>query len=281
MTCKEYAAVKKAELKEAIKGSIKGSERAPGLAIIQVGDDPASLSYIKGKLSDCEEIGIRAEYIKLPANASQEEVYIKLREANDDPDTDGIIVQLPLPGHLDAKLIQAAINPLKDVDGLNKTRGTEFIPCTPLGVISYLKAEGYTFPGKTAVVIGRSELVGKPLADLLIKNDATVTLCHSHTPEAAIRNAIEHADMVFTCTNRIESIDYPELNNPEVIIDIGLGKGEDGRLHGNLKKECAERLRGFANKLVISGTGGVGLLTRVTLLENVYTAYCKSGKEAV
>lgn len=266
LTCKEYAAKRKKELKEYI--SEKGLH--PCLVVIQVGDDPASNSYIRGKMRDCEEVGIECVVKKFPENISEGRLINCICTYNGNKDIHGIIVQLPLQDHIDAKTVASWIREDKDVDGF--TVGSPFEPCTPAGVIGYLKAVGYEFEGKDALVIGRSDIVGKPLARMLTDLDCTVTLAHSKS--AGIYRLASYSDIVFTCIDKIEYFDKNMVyGNDADIIDIGLGRGEDGKLHGNLTRKAVEFMKEVCTeRICISGTGGVGLLTRVALLENVVKA---------
>lgn len=268
LSCKEYAEMKKKELKEYI--AEKGLH--PTLVVIQVGDRPESNSYIRGKMRDCEEVGIECVVKKYPENISEERLIGHIRESNRDKAVHGIIVQLPLPAHIDIKRIQSWIVGGKDVDGFGDL--SPFDPCTPAGVIGYLKAIDYEFEGKDALVIGRSDIVGKPLARMLTDLDCTVTLAHSKS-----RHVYELAswpDIIFTCIDKIEYFDNNIVNTNEGladIIDIGLGTGVDGKLHGNLQERTVKYMKEvFPDRICISGTGGVGLLTRVALLENVVKA---------
>ena len=269
LTCKEYAAKRKEELKQYI--TEKGLH--PCLVVIQVGDDPASNSYIRGKMRDCEEVGIEYKVHKYSDNVDQRFLEGVIKACNMNDDVHGIIIQLPLPDHIDAKELQKWISPLKDVDGFRYA--SAFEPCTPSGVIGYLKAVGYEFEGKDALVIGRSDIVGKPLARMLTDLDCTVTLAHSKTK--GVEQLVSFADIVFTCIDKIEYFDnnitYDRLGASD-IIDIGLGVSErDGKLHGNLQERTVKYMRELhPERICISGTGGVGLLTRVALLENVVKA---------
>lgn len=267
ISCKDYAALKKEELK------MKIDERViirPQLAVIQIGDDPASNSYIKGKQRDCEEVGIFFSHYRFSSDISHDELKEFIADLNEDPIYNGIILQLPVPSHIDVKDIQRLIDPAKDVDGFNPD--SYFQPCTPLGVINYLKFNGYHFRGKNACVIGRSDIVGKPLAKMLLDLDCTVTVCHS---KSDLRSVLPCQDIIFTCINQIEFFDETYFAPYQDVIDIGLGKGTDGKLHGNLTEEAYLQQKehtGTNNSVVISGTGGVGLLTRLELLNNTYKA---------
>lgn len=267
ISCKDYAALKKEELK------MKIDERViirPQLAVIQIGDDPASNSYIKGKQRDCEEVGIFFSHYRFSSDISHDELKEFIADLNEDPIYNGIILQLPVPSHIDVKDIQRLIDPAKDVDGFNPD--SSFQPCTPLGVINYLKFNGYHFRGKNACVIGRSDIVGKPLAKMLLDLDCTVTVCHS---KSDLRSVLPCQDIIFTCINQIEFFDETYFAPYQDVIDIGLGKGTDGKLHGNLTEAAylqQKEYTGTNNSVVISGTGGVGLLTRLELLNNTYKA---------
>ena len=267
ISCKDYAALKKEELK------MKIDERViirPYLAVIQIGDDPASNSYIKGKQRDCEEVGIFFSHYRFSSDISHDELKEFIADLNEDPIYNGIILQLPVPSHIDVKDIQRLIDPAKDVDGFNPD--SSFQPCTPLGVINYLKFNGYHFRGKNACVIGRSDIVGKPLAKMLLDLDCTVTVCHS---KSDLRSILPCQDIIFTCINQIEFFDETYFAPYQDVIDIGLGKGTDGKLHGNLTEAAYLQQKehtGTNNSVVISGTGGVGLLTRLELLNNTYKA---------
>ena len=269
MTIKEYVADKKEKIKLVTEFGPKIS-----LCIIQVGDNPASNSYIKGKLKDCLEVGIDASLVRLGVDIDTDYLVNMVRELSHSACVDGLIVQLPLPEHIDVEKVQQAIAPHRDVDGFNVM--SEFVACTPLGVMNYLAETGYNFTGKNALVIGRSDIVGKPLAKLLTDANATVTLAHSKTPRTKLIQYIETADIVFTAIDKIEFYDMSYAScfeNVPVIIDIGLGKSEQGKLKGNLSSELVKHLNEHGN-FVISGIGGVGLLTRLQLLIN--TIHAKS-----
>lgn len=261
----EYVAKRKEELKNLIK------DKEVFLTVIQVGNNPASNSYIKGKEKDCEEVGIIMNHLHFAEDVDQAIIMQAIDIYNLDEYCHGIIVQLPLPPHLDVKKIQLAIDPKKDVDGFHPMSAHK--PCTPMGVINFLKHYKYDFDGENALVIGRSDIVGKPLAELLTDLDCTVTLAHSKT--VGIRRFMEEADIVFTAIDKIEWYDASFFNclaQANCIIDIGLGVSPfDNKLHGNLSEECVEILKD-AKVPVLSGKGGVGLLTRLQLLENTIQA---------
>lgn len=267
ITCKEYMEAAKAEIKEKIKtNSVR-------FDIIQVGDNPASNSYIKGKLNDCAEVGIKAVLHKFPEGTKPMELITLIDMLNRNLDVHGIIVQLPLPYDTETeKMILSEINHRKDVDGFFSE---EFEPCTPLGVMNYLKANNYDFTGKKAVVVGRGS-VGKPLAQMLLDHNATVTVCHSKSYLDDTMKFIKDSDIVFLCVGAAgmyDSFYYDYFKNKD-IIDITLGS-VDGKLCGAMTRDLATLLKEGKNtgNLVVSGIGGVGLLTRTTLLQNIVKAY--------
>lgn len=269
ISCKEYTELKKKELKE----YIKEHDLHPTLVVIQVGDRPESNAYIRGKMRDCEEVGIECKVHKYNDKIARQLLEGIVKACNMNDDVHGIIIQLPVPDHIDIHKLQTYISPLKDVDGFRYD--SAFNPCTPLGVIGYLKHIGYEFEGKDALVIGRSDIVGKPLARMLTDLDCTVTLAHSKT-KGVYAKAMD-ADIIFTCIDKIEYFDknliYDPLGESKDIIDIGLGVGTDGKLHGNLQWRAVRWMKElYPERICISGTGGVGLLTRLALLENVVSA---------
>lgn len=244
------------------------------LVVIQIGDDPASNSYIRGKKKDCERVGITLEWAKLdPENADTDRVIEEIDRWSKTPGCSGIMVQLPIPEKYDLDRIRKAIPDRLDVDGFKKT--SPFTPCTPKGIIDYLDYCEYPLEGKNALVIGRSDIVGKPLAHLLLEKDATVTVAHSKTGRYLLANFISESDIVFSAINKIQFIDedcgFTYYNDSPDVIDITLGRGEDGKLHGSLTDGAIEHIR-WEDGQVISGTGGVGLLTRLALMQNVLKA---------
>lgn len=261
MEIKEYVKL----AKEAFKKEIASFSRVPCLSIITVGNDPASEAYVRGKKKDAAEVGILALHTTFDENVSEEEVLSLLRKQNDDPSIDGIIVQLPLPKHISEKKINATTNPKKDVDGF--CLGSHFDPCTPKGIIDYLDYLKYPFCGKNAVVIGRSEIVGKPMARLLLNKNCNVTTLHSKTSEADRAFYIAHADLLVVATGRRGLVDSHYIFNPACyIFDVGINRDENNHLHG----DCEPSLSVAYQSPV---PGGVGLLTRLALLTNLMEAY--------
>lgn len=261
MDIKEYVANRKIALSK----EISSLDKKPSLAIITVGDDPASAAYVKGKKKDAAELGIEAIHIVYDSDVSESIVLDKIKELNADPGVNGIIVQLPLPKHISVDHINQTIDPKKDVDGF--TPLSEFDPCTPKGIIDYLVSEHFEFKGKNAVVLGRSDIVGKPMARMLLDKDMNVTILHSKTSEEDKKYYLSHADLVVSATGRMHSLDdrYGFLSTA-YLIDVGITKGEDGRLHGDFVPNLDVA---YQSKV----PGGVGLLTRLSLMENVILAY--------
>lgn len=263
--CKDYAQFVKSKLKT----KIKGMEKKPVLAIIQVGDNQASNSYVKGKIKDCEEVGIRCIVSKLDKAIEEHELlyHIELTTCV----ADGIIVQLPLPKHINVEHVKNAIPKEKDVDGFRQD--SKFDCCTPKGIIDWLYFNGYDVCGKNVVVLGRSEIVGKPLVNMLIDRGATVTCCNSHTDygyETQITN--NDADVIVSAIGKAKFLDWADIGSDcEIVIDVGINRDDAGKLCGDVNRESVEKLR--PDTYVTPVPGGVGLLTRVSLLKNVVEAH--------
>lgn len=263
MEIKEYVAWRKANLKVEIEKLAK----KPKLLIIQVNDDPASDAYVRGKLKDGAEIGADVQLHKLSPQISQEDLFKEIEKANADPSVDGLIVQLPLPKHISEAAVKLAVSPEKDVDGFHPL--TKFDPCTPKGIIDYLKREGFPLKGSNAVVLGRSEIVGKPMAKLLTANDSNVTVLHSKSKDEDVRFYIAHADLIVAAVGKQGMLNesYP-YKKEALIVDVGINRGADGKLHGDVVPNLP-----VARQTPVPG--GVGLLTRLALLENLMEAYKK------
>lgn len=257
------------EIKEDIKKEISEFERSPCLAIIQVGDNPASNNYIKGKLKDCEEVGIKTKLIKLPDNVDDNTIRNKIINLNINEFVDGIILQLPLPDHL--KKYEHALTNLihirKDVDGFRSN--SSFIPCTPLGVLTLLDKLNVNLKGKRVTLVGYGNLVNKPLFNLISDKGATVTVCRSHTSKEDRDFYCRNSDIIITATGKRNLItrDSLCLYKNQVIIDCGITV-EDGKQYG----DCAEEVYGVVN-LCTPRIKGMGLFTRVSLLQNTVKAY--------
>lgn len=260
-TCKEYVRNKKEEL----KNKIKMLEIKPTLCVVQIGEDPASCSYIKGKKTDCAELGIKCEHIHITDidgmnNEAVEEI---IRATSNRDDISGIILQLPIPKKFDVQRLQKAIAPEKDVDGFLSE--SEFIPCTPKGIIDYLKHNNIDFLGKECVVLGRSEIVGRPLVNLLISEGATVINCNSKTPN--IKKFTKSADIIISAIGRANYFDESYFGNGQVLVDVGINRDENGKLCGDIVESAKQNA-----SLATPVPGGVGLLTRLALMENTVNA---------
>ncbi len=265
-----------ADIKEGLKKEIeqlkaKGVE--PALAVVLVGDNPASKKYVANKERTCEQLGIRSLGYKLPESTTQEELNKLIDDLNADPKVHGILVQLPLPKHLNEKEVMYRIAPEKDVDGfgphsLGKLMLDEpgFIPCTPHGAIKMLEAYGIDPAGKKAVVVGRSIIVGKPLALLLLRKNATVTMCHSKTPN--LKEECLSADILCVAVGRAELIKGDWVKEGAAVIDIGINVREDGKLVGDVEFETAKERAGWITPV----PGGAGPMTIAMLMYNTVQA---------
>jgi len=247
--------------------------RPPCLAVVLVGDNPASLSYIKGKQRACERAGIGSREIHLPAATSEREVLARVEALNRDPDVDGILVQLPLPKPLRAGVVTEAVDPAKDVDGLHTQNAGRLLaglpglrPCTPLGILEVLDRQRVPLEGANAVVIGRSALVGKPVALLLLERHATVTMCHSRTRDLAAR--VREADVLVACAGSPLLVKGDWIQPGAAVIDLGVNV-IDGRQVGDVDFDAALGIAG----LITPSRGGVGPLTITMLLRNTLEAY--------
>lgn len=255
----------------------------PGLAVVLVGDNPSSVSYVRGKAKDAAEVGIRSETVRIDADVTQEALLATVAELNADPRWHGVIVQVPLPSHIDESAVTGAVLPEKDVDGLNPVnvgrlfRGEPaFLSCTPHGVIQMLLRSGYDPAGKHAVICGRSNLVGKPLAGLLMQKrrggDATVTVCHTATPDLA--SFTRQADLLIAVMGRPRSITADMVREGAVVIDVGVNAIPDAtkksgqRLVGDVDFDAVAEKASAITKV----PGGVGPMTRAMLLYNTVLA---------
>lgn len=253
------------DIKNKIKNIIAEADYAPILHIYQVGDNPASNAYIRGKLRDCEEVGIEAELIKLPENITEDELNNKILEDYNWEDVDGIIVQLPLPKHINPKNIY--IPDAVDVDGFNST--SPFQPCTPLGVMKILDSIGYDLDGKNVLVCGQSDIVGRPLVDMLIKRHCNVISVNS-TGSAIKTTAIGFGivNVIISAVGKRDFISTFDLFDTDVCIDVGINYDENRKQHG----DCTDAVYNMKDVKVTPRIGGVGLMTRAMLLYNVCVA---------
>lgn len=257
-------------IKNKIKNIIAEDDYAPILHIYQVGDNPASNAYIRGKLRDCEEVGIEAELIKLPENITEDGLNDKIQEDYNYENVDGIIVQLPLLKHINPKNIY--IPDELDVDGFNST--SKFQPCTPLGVMKIFDSIGYNLNGKNVLVCGQSSIVGRPLVDMLIKRHCNVISVNSSGGfMKCTALAMDMVDVIISAVGKRNFITPFGLDRVEICIDVGINYDENGKQHG----DCADAVYEMENIKVTPRIGGVGLMTRAMLLYNVCVA--KYGEE--
>jgi methylenetetrahydrofolate dehydrogenase (NADP+)/methenyltetrahydrofolate cyclohydrolase len=261
------------QLAEEVGRLVAAGARAPRLAVVLVGDDLASASYIKGKRRACSRVGMESIEIDLSGDAHQRDVIEVVRGLGRDPDVDGILVQLPLPPQIDANAVAAAVDPDKDVDGLHVVNQGRLLagepglyPCTPLGILEILDRYGVALEGQRAVVIGRSLIVGKPVALLLLQRNATVTLCHSRTRD--LRSVVREADVVVAAVGRARLVGSDWVKPGAAVIDVGVNE-VDGELVGDVDFEA---VLGVAS-LLTPPRGGVGPMTITMLLRNTLAAY--------
>lgn len=251
----------------------------PGLAVIIVGNDSASRVYVNNKKKACEYIGIRSEEYALPEETTQEELLELVEELNGRKDIHGILCQLPLPKHINEETILYAIDPKKDVDAFHPVNvgkimigDFDFLPCTPAGVMDLIEESGIDLTGKECVVVGRSNIVGKPQAMLLLHKNATVTICHSKTRD--LREVCKRADVLVVAVGRAKMIDASYIKEGAVVIDVGMDRDESGKLCGDVDFDSACTVAGAITPV----PGGVGPMTIATLMRNAVTAAEKQVK---
>jgi len=247
--------------------------RQPGLAVVLVGDNPASQVYVKHKVADCESTGMRSVLEKYDATLAEADLLARVRALNDDPSIHGILVQLPLPPHIDANKVIETISPTKDVDGFHLHSAGAlmvgqpgFRPCTPYGCMKMLESIGVDPKGKHAVVIGRSNIVGKPMALLLLQAHATVTICHSATPDLGAFT--RQADIVVAAVGKRNVLTAGMVKPGAVVIDVGMNRNDEGRLCGDVDFDGVSQVAGWITPV----PGGVGPMTRAMLLVNTVEA---------
>ncbi len=266
--------VVKKEVLEQIKKELVNIERPLGLAVIQVGEDEASKVYVRQKAKMAEELGFNFQHIQGPENVEETELLRKIDELNEDDTVDGILVQMPIPKHLNPSVIQNRINYLKDVDGLTDLNAgclvhnkESLVPCTPQGIIELLQYYNIELKGKNVTIIGRSDLVGKPLASLMTNNDATVTLCHSKTKNLNLYT--KHADILIVAVGKAKLIKEDQIKKGAVIVDVGINRQEDGSLCGDVDFEQVKDKASYITPV----PGGVGQMTVACLAKNTYKAF--------
>lgn len=252
---------------------VKQLSSPPHLAVVLVGENPASVVYTRNKHATCLKLGMKSSLITLPADTTEAALLAKITELNQDPDVDGILVQLPLPAHVSADRIMHAIDPRKDVDGFHPENvgllhlgRPRFVPCTPKGIMTLLATIGYNCSGKHAVVIGRSNIVGRPMAELLVQQNATVTLCHSKT--ADLETITHSADLVIAAVGKAHLVKKSWVKPDACVIDVGIHRLPDGKLTGDVDFVQVSSVAGWITPV----PGGVGPMTIASLMENTLQA---------
>lgn len=258
----------KDELKEQV-AKLKAEGVEVTLAVVKVGEDPASAVYVRNKEKACEYIGINSKKIEMPEETTEEELLKLVDDLNTDPAINGILVQLPLPKHIDENKILLAIDPMKDVDGFHPVNvgkmviGEEsFLPCTPAGIIEMIKRSGLDIEGKECVIIGRSNIVGKPMAILMLRENATVTVTHSRTKD--LPEVCKRADIIVAALGKAKFVTKDFVKEGAIIIDVGMDRDEDGKLCGDVDFDEVESIASAITPV----PGGVGPMTVTMLLVN-------------
>ena len=258
---------------------LKSEGVLPGLAVIIVGENPASKVYVRNKGKACAEVGMYSEIIEMEENTSEEALLLKIDELNKRDDIHGILVQLPLPKQIDESAVIAAISPEKDVDafcavnvGKMMLGEASFLPCTPAGIIELIKRSGIDISGTECVVVGRSNIVGKPVAQLLLAENGTVTICHSRTKD--LKAVTSRADILVVAIGKADFITGDMVKKGAVVIDVGMNRRADGKLTGDVDFATSSEVAGYITPV----PGGVGPMTITMLLKNTLTAAEKSKK---
>lgn len=270
---KEVSAKIRGDLSRRCDAFRKMTGRVPGLAVIRVGEDPASQVYVRNKLRACEEVGFHSEAHVLPENSTMEELLDEIEKLNRDPDIDGLLVQLPIPRHLDEKAAIAAVADEKDVDAFHKldaghlTLGDgNILPCTPSGIMEMLRYYGIPVAGRECVVVGRSNIVGRPMAALLLAADGTVTIAHSRTPD--LPKVTRRADILVSAVGKAGLITADMVKPGAVVIDVGMNRNADGKLCGDVDFDGVSKVASYITPV----PGGVGPMTVTMLLANTMAA---------
>ncbi len=273
----EVAEKKRAQLTEEVV-KLKEQGIVPGLAVILVGEDPASRSYVKGKEKGCEQVGIYSELIELPETITEERLLAEIDRLNGDDRINGILVQLPLPKHIEEKAIIERISPEKDVDGFHPisvgrmmTGQDTFLPCTPHGIVELVKETNLDISGKHVVVIGRSNIVGKPVGQLFLNENATVTYCHSKTQN--MKELSKLADILIVAVGRTKMITADYIKEGAVVIDVGVNRLETGKLCGDVDFDNVLDVAGYITPV----PKGVGPMTITMLLHNTVESAKRAG----
>ncbi|KOS24558.1 5,10-methylene-tetrahydrofolate cyclohydrolase [Bacillus anthracis] len=273
----EVAEKKRAQLKEEVV-KLKEQGIVPGLAVILVGEDPASRSYVKGKEKGCEQVGIYSELIEFPETITEERLLAEIDRLNGDDRINGILVQLPLPKHIEEKAIIERISPEKDVDGFHPisvgrmmTGQDTFLPCTPHGIVELVKETNLDISGKHVVVIGRSNIVGKPVGQLFLNENATVTYCHSKTQN--MKELTKLADILIVAVGRAKMVTADYIKEGAVVIDVGVNRLETGKLCGDVDFDNVLDVASYITPV----PKGVGPMTITMLLHNTVESAKRAG----
>lgn len=268
-----------AAVKQQIADRVKCMGIKPGLAVIIVGDDPASRIYVNNKKKACEFCGFLSEEYSLAGDTSEQELLELIRQLNDREDIHGILCQLPLPKHIDEKAVISCISPEKDVDAFNDVNvgkimigNYSFLPCTPAGVMEMLDYYNIDITGKNAVVIGRSNIVGKPMAMLLLHSNATVTVCHSRT--VGLKEICRRADIIVACIGKEKFVTADMVKDGAVVIDVGINRMANGKICGDVDYENVAPKTSYITPV----PGGVGPMTIATLMKNTLNACIEQSK---
>lgn len=261
------------ELKSEIRDFASKVSRSPGLAVFVVGEDPASAVYVKNKHKACLDVGIRSVDIRLPESTTEDELLAHISQLNNDDTVDGILVQLPLPRHISEERVINSISPSKDVDAFHPENvgrimigSHSLLPCTPAGIAELLKHYNVTVEGKSCVVIGRSNIVGKPMAMLLLQMNGTVTVCHSRTQN--LKEICKAADILVAAVGKPKFVTYDMVKDGAVVVDVGINRLPDGKLCGDVDFDAVSSVA----SLITPVPGGVGPMTITMLLRNTLTA---------
>lgn len=276
---KAFAADYRLKLAEKVKNLKETDNIVPGLAVVIIGEDPASQIYVRNKMKACEAAGIKSFNVVLPETVTQSEAEEEVKKLAENSEVDGIIVQLPLPKKFDEKRILSLIPVEKDVDGLSSEnlgrllKGEDsLISCTPYGIIELLKGYGVKFAGKTAVVLGRSNMVGKPVAALLLRENATVTVCHSKTENIA--SYTKNADILVAAIGKAKFVTADMVKDGAIVVDVGINR-IDGKIYGDVDYEVVKD----KCSLITPVPGGVGPMTVTMLLQNTFNACVKNRRK--
>lgn len=270
---KEVALKVRERIKNEVEELVAKTGKRPGLAVIIVGEDPASQVYVRNKAKGCEEVGFHSEVYRLPEQTEMSELLALINKLNNDENIHGILCQLPLPKHLDETEVILAIDPNKDVDAFHPVNtgkimigNYSFLPCTPAGVMELIASSGVDISGKECVVVGRSNIVGKPQAMLLLQKNGTVTICHSRTKNLA--ETTKRADILVVAVGRPNFITGDMIKEGAIVVDVGINRMDDGKLVGDVHFESAEKVASYITPV----PGGVGPMTITMLLQNTLTA---------